>query len=177
MTLPAKTHGIIKDGKVAPIKDILIDNPSFNLNKITRRIEQTESKKKYFDRLRPLLMVLDSFLESNLDELCFLNEKTTSCLCRIIDHSFKGLFVSDQNLTTNEEDRIERLNRIIKEVRGTEYLAGRGFLNYLNDSKLDVPIKIQTIKENTSSESVITVIASEPDPLDYIMNSFGWESI
>ena len=98
-------------------------------NKHMKTIEMNYKKAPYYQMYSDGLY---SIISSETNKLAEMNMKIICYICSLLGATCKFLLSSDMNLKTLSDDR---LIEIVKTVKGTTYLSGRGGQNYQSEEK------------------------------------------
>jgi hypothetical protein len=136
------------------------------------RIQRTLCVKRFpcHERLQPLLSYLARDRTSWLLEV---NLETTSILAGIL--GLQTRFALDCEEPKPQWAKTDNLAaRILRHTNEGTYLAGGGATQYLDPITFPFPIEWQTLQPKISSESILQLIATEPNPLAAIWQAGRW---
>jgi hypothetical protein len=169
LTIPIK-----KPGLGTPIRDIVSEGPR-GLIKISRTLRQAVNKKHedaslfqdladLFEQDKDVTFPADTLLHAfhivreHLDINCKV----------IIDHSPSATQDKGRSLLAMLDARVPDM---------TEYLTGRGALNYLDKKCIpgDLSVRVQTVDHSAPKTSIVDVMR-ERDPHHVMNQYFGWET-
>lgn len=107
------------------IKDVKIDNPTKNLNKIIKTIEMNYAKSKYYNIYKNEFIQI---FEGSRDSLYELNKKLIYwCLQQL---EIKTKVITSSSINNVQGESTERLVSICRELNATTYLSGFGGSKY-----------------------------------------------
>lgn len=158
--------------KNGPIDGVRILDHRY-LREAATRIDRSLRIRRFKDhgRLVPIIEYLNT---TNCLDLCYVNLNLTSIVMNILDIHCE--VVVDEMRPNEELSKTENLvGHVLRWEKDPVYFSGPGTMRYLITEIVPFPIKVQKLKEGLSSESILQLIAEEPDPLDYIMSAATWE--
>jgi hypothetical protein len=160
--------------KFKPLHQVKI-NDLYWVKKAADRIQKTfcTKKYKYHNRLWPILQELHEHSNQSLLQLNIkLERKVFGALGLKTDN------VLDVNSPYLQKDKTENLvEHVLRYSENPLYYAGSGTLKYLDTKKVPFPIMKQIFRDGVCKDSIVQLIASEPDPADYVANAATWEIV
>ena len=149
---------------------------TLDLLSAAKRIEQTLCCKRYRygHRLEEVLWYLRT---STGDSLV-----SVTVPLQIIIASMLGITCRVELDFKEPDHQLDKTERLVKQVRRWAvdpiYYAGAGAVeHYIDRAKLPFRLMAQRVREDACNETILQVIAGEPDPADYVRMAATWEEV
>jgi hypothetical protein len=127
------------------------------------------------DRLNGILSVLDHTRTVGMMSLGALNMATFGAVCATLERHPGELRLSfDPGVGETKTDRL--LNRVSSHATKFDYLAGTG-AGYLELAKMPGPVYKQKLLREVPDASILELICTTDDPVDFVLSSFEWEPV
>lgn len=141
---------------------------------IGKRILHWSKQKKYLFsfRLKPIINKLINIDDKSLAEL---NIDLIKTILKTLNHNKTKIVVDNRNW--KEESKLETIVHLLKE-NGDIFLSGPSLKEYLDKKSLEQlkdRIMFQDLKNNLKNETILHVIASKQDPIEYINSVADWK--
>jgi hypothetical protein len=168
ITVPVESHSTDKT-----YLEVRVSTDAGQLQKLRRRLAAIVAQASHRDRLQFIdqrlaaLVPGGSIYDLNLHLIRDIAKVLGTGTVIVVDRE------RDAGGTTTE-----RLRQMV--VRGapgvTEYLMGPGALDYFDPVEFGIPVKVQD-PSAFSGRSILDVLGSEPDPVDYLMHTGAWADL
>jgi hypothetical protein len=168
------TIPIVNTTKHGPIRDVLIAHEE-TLPAIADRMSKTYrgAKYPYAKRLEGLIETM-KMMESQAS-LMMVNVMLHRVVAELLRIHTKTVV---DTAPTAGETTTERLTALILRYDDAPvYYAGSGAKNYLMRYRPSYPVMVQYPRTDLCQDSVVQVIATEPDPTDYVMSAATWSPL
>jgi hypothetical protein len=140
------------------------------------RIEHTLCTRrfKYGHRIEEVVEALKRLQTTNLSGV---NMALFDCVASIL--KIRRVVVYDPLSPDTVLGKTERLVAQIKRnCQDPVYFCGAGAAEgYLDMAEVPFPVRVQRVREGLCDETILKVIVSEPDPLDYVATAATWEVV
>lgn len=162
------------------LKDVLVD-PHFKLSKLAKMIRQTYMTRRqpYGSRLEPVIASLELLerkkTERLLDVLLLLTDQVARMLIPPDSTSKHVVCDLSWDESKSERQRLETLlESAVPDLEG-HYLTSRLESWAFGAGLKKFEILEQVLTREVKDETVLQLIATEPDPYDYLMTLSKWE--
>jgi hypothetical protein len=159
-----------------PIKDVVLADYS-QTTKAAERIRNTlqVKKYKYGNRLNNIVEYLEITQQRSL---CSINHYLIMEVIKLLGMKKPNLYVKYKERPKKELTKTGNTVHYVQfyAPSNSVYYSGAGGLNYLDKAELPFPVKVQRMKPGIKGDSILQSIATEPDPIDYVMSAATWEN-
>lgn len=145
ITVPVNAHHDTK------LKDVLVDNPSYSLEKIIKTIAQTYSKSEHFEEGEEILWLISKHTKDEKLKLVDLNKEIILYILKKMKiDTLIFLGDEDMHLTGHKDDR---LFRMMEQLQADTYYSGIGAKAYH--------------RPNTWKEKRLNLVYTDYEPIHY----------